>query len=144
MKNQPGILLYRLEYSNIRNILTQEQKGNLLDALMDYSDTGEEYQGNDPAVKVAFSFFATMIRRSVQAYRHRCDVNRENMQKHWAKRKKEADSAGESGNRTELFQSSCTPEDTNGYDCIREESDVDDPVESIYNTNTNTNQTKLN
>ena len=40
---------------NVRDILSQSQKGDLLDALMTYGETGDLYTGDDPLVKMAFN-----------------------------------------------------------------------------------------
>lgn len=85
MANQPGIVLYRLEYASIRGKLSYEQKGRLIDALMDFSETGEEYQGDDPFVSMAFSFFSAAIRRSAEKYERRRKANQENIEKRWHK-----------------------------------------------------------
>ena len=132
MNNQPGIILYRQEYANIRNILTQEQKGYLLDALMDYSETGEEYQGEDPAVSIAFSFFAAAIRRSGQKYRNRCRANTENIRKRWTDRIKEAETHEDrdplkapdpDGTPVDTEKCECLPEDAGGCEYMPEEAD---------------------
>lgn len=83
MANQPGIVIYRQEYASVRGKLSREQKGELLDALMDFSETGEEYQGGDPYVSMAFSFFSAAIRRSAEKYERRRKANQENIEKRW-------------------------------------------------------------
>ncbi len=131
MGSQPGIILYRLEYANIRNKLTQSQKGDLLDALMDYSETGEEYRGEDPAVCIAFSFCSASIRKAEQRYRHRCQVNAENGRKRWTKERETA----------EADESDCLPADTAG--CEREGTNANQNKPNInINQNKNQNKTK--
>lgn len=83
MANQPGIVIYRQEYASVRGKLSREQKGELLDALMDFSETGEEYQGGDPYVSMSFSFFSAAIRRSEEKYERRRKANQENIEKRW-------------------------------------------------------------
>ena len=83
MANQPGIVIFRQEYASVRGKLSREQKGELLDALMDFSETGEEYQGGDPYVSMAFSFFSAAIRRSAEKYERRRKANQENIEKRW-------------------------------------------------------------
>lgn len=105
MANQPGIVLYRLEYASIRGKLSLEQKGELLDALMDFSETGEEYQGGDPYVSMAFSFFSAAIQRSAEEYERKCQKNRENVGKRWHK---------DDGQDTDEYDR--IPDDTDEYD----------------------------
>lgn len=83
MGSQPGIVLYRLEYESVRDKLSFEQKGILLDALMDFSESGEEYQGDDPFVSMSFAFFSAAIRRSAEQYERRRRANKENIEKRW-------------------------------------------------------------
>lgn len=83
MAQQPGIVIFRQEYANVRDKLNHEQKGQLLDALFDFSESGIEYQGNDPFVSMAFAFFSAAIQRYDSKYAERCRKNRENAQRRW-------------------------------------------------------------
>ena len=78
MESQPGIVLYRDNYQNVRNVLTQDQKGDLLDAIMDGG-----YQGDDQLVRMAFNVFDAAIRRTEERYRERCEKNAENARRRW-------------------------------------------------------------
>jgi len=78
MANQPGIVLYQDNYQNVRNVLTQGQKGDLLDALMD-----GEYQGDDQLVLMAYNVFAAAIRRTDEKYQKICQKNAENARRRW-------------------------------------------------------------
>lgn len=82
---QPGIVIYRMEYESVRDKLTFEQKGRLLDALFDFSETGEEYVGNDPFVSMCFCFFSAAIKRSAEQYERRSRANAENIRRRWEK-----------------------------------------------------------
>ncbi len=97
MGSQPGIVLYRLEYESVRDKLSFEQKGILLDALMDFSETGEEYRGDDPFVSMAFSFFSAAIRRSAEKYERRRQANQENIAKRWHKNDDDSDTNDPNG-----------------------------------------------
>ena len=105
MANQPGIVLYRDNYQSVREILSQSQKGDLLDALMTYGETGEEYQGGDPLVSMAFNIFSAAIRRTEEKYLNRCKRNAENIRKRWDREKAASDTV----------EYDRIPEDTNGY-----------------------------
>lgn len=101
MRSQPGIVLFRSEYKSVREILTQDQKGNLLDALMD-----GEYHGDDQLVRMAYNIFDESIRRTEEKYAARCQRNAENIRKRW-ERKKDAED-------TTVYNR--IPADTNQYE----------------------------
>ena len=87
MARQPGIILYLSEYQRIRNNLTQAQKGDLLDALMDFGETGQEYQGDDQVVGVVFSLLSDAIRKAAEKYEDTCRQNADNIRKRWDRHK---------------------------------------------------------
>ena len=122
MGNQPGIIVYRLEYMNVRNKLSQSQKGDLLDALMNYSDTGEEYQGDDTAVSIAFSFFAAAIRKSEQRYLHRCQLNAESSRKRWIKERETEETNGYGSVPDDANGYESVPDDANGYESVPDDA----------------------
>ena len=120
MANQPGIILFRAEYQAVRKILRQDQKGDLLDALMDFSETGEVYQGDDQVVGVVFSIFSAAIQKANEKYEDRCRKNAENIEKRWKQK-----------------------HDTTEYDRIQSntnEYDRGETINSNSNSNVNTNQ----
>lgn len=86
MGSQPGIVLYRDNYQNVRNVLTQDQKGDLLDALIDGA-----YQGDDQLVRMAYNIFDAAIQRTNEKYQEIREKNRENARKRWEKIKEKAD-----------------------------------------------------
>lgn len=87
MGSQPaGIILYKDNYQNVRKILTQSQKGDMLDALMD-----GEYQGNDQLVAMAYNIFDAAIQRTNEKYQEIREKNRENARKRWERIKEKAD-----------------------------------------------------
>ena len=86
MANQPGIVLYQDNYQNVRGVLTQAQKGELLDALMDGT-----YQGSDQLVTMAYNIFAAAIRRTDAKYQEMRKKNQENARKRWERIREKAD-----------------------------------------------------
>ena len=78
MADEPGVVLYRDNYQNVRDVLSQNQKGDLLDALMD-----GEYQGDDSLVRMAYNVFFAAIQRTEEKYHERCEKNAENARKRW-------------------------------------------------------------
>ena len=85
MATMPGIIMYSSEYGGMRDILSQSQKGDLLDALMDFGQTGLLYTGDDQLVKLAFGLLSTTIRREQEKYRIACERNAERARKRWEK-----------------------------------------------------------
>lgn len=59
-------------------LLTQTQKGDLWDALVKYGEDHEEYNGDDIAVKMAFSIMARKIERDQRHLQEKRDRNRAN------------------------------------------------------------------
>lgn len=86
MASQPGIVLYRDNYQNVRGVLTQSQKGDLLDALMD-----GEYQGGDQLVTMAYNIFAAAIRRTDEKYQAIRAKNQEAARIRWERMREKAD-----------------------------------------------------
>lgn len=120
MARQPGIILYLSEYQRIRNNLTQAQKGDLLDALMDFGETGEEYQGDDQVVSVVFSLLSDAIRKAAEKYEDTCRQNADNVRKRWDRHKAD----------TTVYDR--IPANTTAYETYQTQT---------INTNTNENQT---
>lgn len=78
MAETEGIVLFKDNYEIIRDTLSFEQQGILLESLFD-----GEYSGSDPLVKIAFQIFFAAIQRSNTRYKERCEKNRQNaMKKH--------------------------------------------------------------
>lgn len=71
-----SFLIY-LDYEEQFNLLTDEQIGQLMRAIMFYEKTGKlsELEGT---VKMAFSFIKTQLDRDRQKYQAKCEKNREN------------------------------------------------------------------
>lgn len=63
--------------------MTAEQKGILLDSLMDFGVDGVVYAGDDPLVKMAFNVMAAGITRAAERYQKRVDANRRNIKKRY-------------------------------------------------------------
>ncbi len=69
-KRKPGFYIDHMTYSGIRQILTNEQKGILLDAIFMYSasNCSETYTGSDPGIQVAFSVLAAKVDADTDSY----------------------------------------------------------------------------
>jgi len=76
-----GFVLYNDQYEPIK-ALSQEQKGDLLDAIFQYQRDGTQPE-NGTMVSMAFSFFKIAFDRDEDKYLKRCEKNRENARIRW-------------------------------------------------------------
>ena len=93
MHVMPGVIIYNSEYEGIREFLTNEQKGELLDALMDFGCYGEFYKGKDRMIQMAFGMLSATVRREQDKYDATCKRNAEKARKRWEEQKKNAENA---------------------------------------------------
>lgn len=72
-----GFMLYTAQYPAIKT-MTQEQKGDLLDALYSYAIDGAQISAEaDPMVQMAFAFIRDAIDRAQGKYEAKCERNRQ-------------------------------------------------------------------
>jgi hypothetical protein len=76
----PAIVIYRDNYNNVRDLLSQCQKGDLLDALMDGNCDSE-----DPIIQMAYNFNFSAIERTNEKYKKRCERNKKAALQRWEK-----------------------------------------------------------
>lgn len=79
MKQKSSFLIYH-EYREPLKLLTDEQRGRLLMALIDYSESGVVPE-LDGISMMAFSFIQSQMDRDSKKYENRCSSNRENGKK---------------------------------------------------------------
>ena len=79
MKQKSSFLIYH-EYREPLKLLTDEQRGQLLMALIDYSESGVAPE-LDGISMMAFSFIQSQMDRDSKKYENRCSSNRENGKK---------------------------------------------------------------
>lgn len=79
MKQISSFLIYH-EYREPLQLLTDEQRGQLLMALIDYSELGKLPE-LDGVAMMAFTFIRSQMDRDSEKYLNRCDSNRENGKK---------------------------------------------------------------
>lgn len=79
MKQKSSFLIYH-EYREPLKLLTDEQRGRLLMALIDYSESGVVPE-LDGISMMAFSFIQSQMDRDSKKYENRCNSNRENGKK---------------------------------------------------------------
>ena len=124
-------MLYTAQYPAIKT-MTQEQKGDLLDALYAYAIDGAQISAEaDPMVQMAFAFIRDAIDRAQGKYEAKCERNRQTALKREQKKREaqtytnvhehDADNA-EKHEREEKAQT-CTnvneraPQSTNVHEC---------------------------
>ena len=87
--DKKSFLIY-LDYEEQFNLLTDEQIGQLMRAIIKYEKTQEEPQ-LDGVLKMAFSFIRTQLDRDRQKYQKKCEKNRENGARGGRPRKNQTD-----------------------------------------------------
>lgn len=70
--------IFHLEYREQIDMLSTEQKGELLDALCDYAQTGEVQVELDPLTKMCFSIMRQRMDRDTENYEKKCERLRAN------------------------------------------------------------------
>ena len=70
--------LFYLDWRQHLEMLTDEERGRLLLALLDYEETGALPDGMSGATGMAFSFMRAQLDRDREKYEARCKANREN------------------------------------------------------------------
>lgn len=101
-----GFMLYTAQYPAIKT-MTQEQKGDLLDALYAYAIDGAQISAEaDPMVQMAFAFIRDAIDRAQGKYEAKCERNRQTALKREQK-KREAQTCTNVKKREEKAQT-CT------------------------------------
>ena len=103
-----GFMLYTAQYPAIKT-MTQEQKGDLLDALYAYAIDGAQISAEaDPMVQMAFAFIRDAIDRAQGKYEAKCERNRQTALKREQK-KREAQTCTNVHERA--------PQSTNVHEC---------------------------
>ena len=91
-----------LDYEEQFNIMTDEQIGQLMRAIIKYEKTGE-VPNLDGMLKMAFSFIKTQLDRDREKYQARCEKNRENAKKGGRPKKTEKQKENSKTEKTERF-----------------------------------------
>ena len=80
MADKKSFVLYDSYFNQIQ-FLTMEQRGELLTAILEYRIFGEITTQLSQITQVVFSFIKDTLERDKEAYKRRCDANRENGKK---------------------------------------------------------------
>ena len=93
-----SFLIY-LDYEEQFNLLTDEEVGQLMRAIIKYEKTGNMPK-LDGMLKMAFSFIKTQLDRDREKYNKKCEQNKENAKKGGRPKKQKDNSETE---KTERF-----------------------------------------
>lgn len=93
--DKKSFLIY-LDYEEQFNLLTDEQIGQLMRAIMEYEKTGNE-PVLDGMLKMAFSFIKTQLDRDREKYNKKCEKNKQNGAKGGRPKKKQEDNKKPNG-----------------------------------------------
>ena len=118
-----SFLIY-LDYEEQFNLLTDEQVGQLMRAIIKYEKTGNvpELEG---MLKMAFSFIKTQLDRDREKYNKKCEQNRENAKKGGRPKKQKNNFENKKANGFEENQMDTEKPDNDNED----EEDIDDDIE---------------
>ena len=122
MDNKKSFILY-LDTIEQFEMLTDEQAGVLIKALLRYCDTGERLETEDGMLVMAFSFLSSQIDRDSEKWDNIRQKRRDAINKRWKKESKDSES-----------------EDTNEYKSIQKiQKNTNDTVNVNDSVNDNEN-----
>lgn len=134
-KKAPGIMLY-YEIRSALEHLSLDEKGSLLDAMLNYGEYGEAPDFADPTLAVTWSFIAMRIDADHKRYQNKCERAAENAKKRWEKENEamrpHADDANTTATSTptSTTSSSSTASSASAATAPAEAETVEKPVES--------------
>ena len=109
-KKNEGIIMYR-EYLSYFELLSVEDRGELVTAILKYAFGEEDYESLSPAAKMAFMFITDQINRDTEKYERRCEKNRKNGMLGGRPPKKDKEKSEKGENRGEEFSDGSYNED---------------------------------
>lgn len=99
--DKSSFLIY-LDYQEQFDLLTDEEAGRLIKAIIKYEKTGE-IPKLDGMLKMAFSFIKTQLDRDREKYKKKCEKNKENGKKGGRPKKEEKQEDISETEKTERF-----------------------------------------
>lgn len=87
---EKGTFIMRANYRNQFARLSLEERGELITAILDYTN-GLEPAFSSPLIEMAFSFIKDDLDYNYSQYAKKCRQNRENIAKRWEKEKADTD-----------------------------------------------------
>ena len=124
--DKSSFLIY-LDYEEQFNLLTDEQIGQLMRAIIKYEKTREIPQLNG-IVKMAFSFIKTQLDRDREKYEARCEKNRENAKKGGRPRKNQKDNLKANGFEENQMDAKKPDDDKEDEEDNDNEEDIDNDL----------------
>ena len=111
-------MLYTAQYPAIKT-MTQEQKGDLLDALYTYAIDGAQISAEaDPMVQMAFAFIRDAIDRAQGKYEAKCERNRQTaLKREQKKREAQTCTNVHEHDADNAEEHERTPQSTNVHEC---------------------------
>lgn len=82
VKRPPALYLYPETRDYIKD-LDDNKAGKLIKALIDYFETSEEFETDDPILRILFNGMKRKIRESIVSYNDRCKKNRQAANSRW-------------------------------------------------------------
>ncbi|MBO5066475.1 MAG: hypothetical protein J6D06_10205 [Clostridia bacterium] len=77
--------LFYYDWCDIFEPLSNEKKGELITAIIDFAKNEAEPGFSDLALQIAFNVIRNTVKRDVEKYNERCLKNAENIRKRWQK-----------------------------------------------------------
>lgn len=106
-KKAPGIMLY-YEIRSALEHLSLDEKGRLLDAMLNYGEYGEAPDFADPTLAVTWSFISMRIDADHKRYQDKCERAAENAKKRWEKENEAMRTHADDANTTTTSTSAST------------------------------------
>lgn len=101
-------------------MMSREQAGELIIALLEYAESGKPLESEDPLVKMAFAFISAQVDRADENYKKKCERNKKVAETRWNKKEttdSTAECKEEPDNTTEYQE---VPESTTEYQEVPE------------------------
>ena len=124
---QKNSFLIYLDYEEQFNLLSNEEIGILIRAIIEYEKT-KQVPKLEGAVKMAFSFIKAQLDRDREKYNKKCEKNKENIGKRWNKKNTNVqvgirnDTNVQVGIRTDTKNTDNDNDDDNDNDIIKKEN----------------------
>ena len=121
------------------NLLTDEQAGQLIKALLVYSQTGDQIETDDGMLKMAFSFISAQLDRDREKYDEKCAKNKKIADEREKKKIAEREKREQEETNVHERARTCTNvtyTDTDTDTDTESDTDTDTDIETDININT--------
>lgn len=86
-KRPPGVMLYFSEMRALLALMSDEERGQILMAILDYAEYGDEPYFDD-RLEAAWSLVQKILDRDAVSYREKCEKASKAVKARWEKEKK--------------------------------------------------------